>query len=224
MPFSTPDSIRLIVVDDDPITLRALIEFFQAEEDFNIVGSFTDLGSALTEIRKLQPEIVLCGFPAQGAICLDFVTESKTLRTKTEFVFISSVCTAVEVLQALRLGATAFVSKADPPDTIVSVVRYASTGRAWFSPTVTSMFVGTQDTNAGVNTFAPHLCPAVIKGLNPNEVRVLEYVYLGYSNKEISRKLQMTLPSVKKNVSKLLSHYNVASRAQLGARLRELKP
>ena len=63
----------------------------------------------------------------------------------------------------------------------------------------------------------PRGLPAGGKALSPREVEVLNHMVDGYANKAIARELEISEPTVKKHVQRIVSKLNAAGRAQAAA-------
>jgi len=117
-------------------------------------------------------------------------------------VVLSSQAEAQTVKQALGRGATAFVSKADPPEHILSMVSKLLLGL----PVATLAYGGM---GAGSEGGAP-------PRLTPRQCEVLNLVSQGLSNKLIGRRLDLSENTVRGHVQALLAALQVSSRSEAG--------
>jgi LuxR family transcriptional regulator, maltose regulon positive regulatory protein len=74
---------------------------------------------------------------------------------------------------------------------------------------------------AGVTTGSPQRPPAMLEPLTPQEQRILHLVAEGASNQQIANQLVISLVTVKKHVSNILSKLGVANRTQALVRAKE---
>ncbi len=109
---------------------------------------------------------------------------------------------------ALRIGASGFVLKDDPPEQLISAVRTVAAGDALLSPSVTRSVI------AHFTRQRRQPTPASVRALTVREMDVFRLIALGLSNAEIGRKLFISDTTVKTHVTRLMSKLGLTSRAQ----------
>jgi DNA-binding NarL/FixJ family response regulator len=112
------------------------------------------------------------------------------------------------VYEALRIGASGFVLKDDPPEQLIAAVRTVAAGNALLSPSVTRNVIG---------HFANHRrqpAPPSLATLTSREMDVLRLIAAGLSNAEIGRELYISDTTVKTHVTRLLQKLDLRDRAQ----------
>jgi DNA-binding NarL/FixJ family response regulator len=114
------------------------------------------------------------------------------------------------VFEALRAGASGFVTKDVKADELRDAVRVVASGQALLSPSVTRRVV---DAFAAKPTMATS--PERLGVLTDRERDVLELVGRGLSNEEIADRLHMSRLTAKTHVSRILSKLGARDRAQL---------
>ncbi|HEY6813771.1 MAG TPA: response regulator transcription factor, partial [Propionibacteriaceae bacterium] len=117
------------------------------------------------------------------------------------------------VLRALRAGASGFLLKDTPPDEIVAAVRQVATGKPVQSAAATRQLirrVGETDTDRR-QAHAKRL----MSRLNDRELQVAIAVSGGQSNADIGASLYLSLPTVKAQVSAILTKLRLNNRVQI---------
>jgi DNA-binding NarL/FixJ family response regulator len=112
------------------------------------------------------------------------------------------------VYEALRVGASGFVLKDDPPEQLIAAVRTVAAGDALLSPTVTRHVIR-QFTR--LNHRTP---PPAVQTLTGRELEVFGLITRGLSNAEIGRQLFISDTTVKTHVTRLLQKLELRDRAQ----------
>ena len=112
------------------------------------------------------------------------------------------------VYEALRVGASGFVLKDDPPEQLIAAVRTVAAGDALLSPTVTRRVIR-QFTR--LNRRTP---PQAVQTLTGRELEVFRLITRGLSNAEIGRHLFISDTTVKTHVTRLLQKLGLRDRAQ----------
>jgi DNA-binding NarL/FixJ family response regulator len=122
---------------------------------------------------------------------------------KTRVLVLSSSQDQAALLGAVRAGATGFVHKSDPVDTVTHSIRAAARGEVQFSA---------GDARLLVRELQQPMQPEHLTG---RELEVLEMICEGLANKEIAWKLRISEKTVKSHVSTILGKFALESRTQL---------
>jgi DNA-binding NarL/FixJ family response regulator len=206
-------TIRLLIVDDDPLVRAGLTFMLGGAEDIEIVGEGADGAEAVELAERLRPDVVLMDVRMPR---VDGLTATERLRTRPdapEVVVLTTFHADEQVLRALRAGAAGFVLKDTAPAEIVAAVRRVAQGEPVLSPAVTRRLM----------THVANSAPDERRGrararLNPlaeRELAVAVAVGRGRSNAEIAAGLHMSVPTVKTHVSRTLAKLGLNNRVQI---------
>ena len=206
-------TIRLLVVDDDPLVRAGLSFMLGGADDLEIVGEGADGSEAAELVDRLAPDVVLMDIRMPT---MDGLTATELLRARQdapEVVVLTTFHADEQVLRALRAGAAGFVLKDTPPAEIVAAVRRVAAGDPVLSPAVTrQLMTHVADRTPGTrrSTAAERLT-----SLAEREREVAVAVGRGQSNAEIAATLYMSVPTVKTHVSRILAKLDLNNRVQI---------
>ncbi|MFC7490011.1 MULTISPECIES: response regulator transcription factor [unclassified Knoellia] len=214
--MSTPpsESIRLAIVDDDPMVRAALGMMLGGNSGISVVGEATNGEDALTVVPASGADLVLMDIrmPVRDGLS---ATEALLSRDPSLKIIVLTTFDADDmVLRALRLGAAGFMLKDTPPARLVEAVRTVAAGQPMLSPSVTAQLIAAvagPDPGAGERTAAR----ARLAMLTEREREVADAVGRGLSNAEISAELYMGVPTVKTHVGRLFTKLGVDNRVQV---------
>lgn len=130
-------TIRLLIVDDDPLVRAGLTLMLGGAEGLEIVGEGADGGEVPELVARYAPDVVLMDIRMPE---VDGLTATERLRGTPgapEVVVLTTFHADEQVLRALRAGAAGFVLKDTPPAEIVAAVRRVAAGDPVLSPAVT---------------------------------------------------------------------------------------
>jgi DNA-binding NarL/FixJ family response regulator len=113
------------------------------------------------------------------------------------------------VLSAIAAGASGFLLKDAPPDTLLNGIRTVATGAALLDPEVTRQLVGKYAARIRPVDDDPGDIP-----LTPRELEVLRLIADGFSNSEIAATLMISQETVKTFVSRMLTKLGLRDRVQ----------
>lgn len=208
-------TIRLLVVDDDPLVRAGLTFMLGGADDLEIVGEASD-GSQVGELTdRLRPDVVLMDIRMPT---VDGLTATEALRARPdapEVLVLTTFHADDQVVRALRAGAAGFVLKDTPPAEIVAAVRRVAAGEPVLSPAVTRQLMRQVAGGSGPVGDRAARARARIGQLAEREREVAVAVGRGQSNAEISAALFLSVPTVKTHVSRVLAKLGLNNRVQI---------
>ncbi|WP_329124974.1 response regulator transcription factor [Streptomyces sp. NBC_01465] len=206
-------TIKLLIVDDDPLVRAGLSLMLGGAEDIDIVGEAADGSEVEAAVGRFGPDVVLMDIRMPG---VDGLTATEQLRARPgapDVIVLTTFHADEQVLRALRAGAAGFVLKDTPPVEIVAAVRRVAGGDPVLSPAVTRQLM------SHVAGAAPDDRQGRARGrlaqLADREREVAVAVGRGQSNAEIAAALYLSLPTVKTHVSRILSRLGLNNRVQI---------
>ncbi|MEU3608809.1 response regulator transcription factor [Streptomyces sp. NPDC035033] len=207
-------TIRLLVVDDDPLVRAGLALMLGGDGTLEIVGEGADGAEVPDLVARLAPDVVLMDIRMPH---VDGLTATERLRARPgapEVIVLTTFHADEQVLRALRAGAAGFVLKDTPPAEIVAAVHRVAAGEPVLSPAVTRQLMRHV---AGRPEARPRRAAAAerLAGLADREREVAVAVGRGASNAEIAAALYMSVPTVKTYVSRLLARLGLDNRVQI---------
>ncbi|MFG1817041.1 response regulator [Kribbella sp. NPDC049174] len=206
-------TIRVLIVDDDPLLRAGLKLMLGGAPDIRVVGEAGDGTGVQGLIDRLSPDVVLMDIRMPGT---DGLTATEAVRRRPgapEVVILTTFDADEHVLRALRAGAAGFVLKDTPPGEIVESVRRVAAGQPVLSPTVTKRLM----TRVAASGNDQRKTKAVdrLADLNDREREIAVAVGEGKSNAEISATLYLSVPTVKTHVSRILTKLDLNNRVQI---------
>ncbi len=206
-------SVRVIVVDDDPLVRAALAMTLGPAPGIDVVGEAADGAEVLSAVDRYAPDVVLMDIRMPR---VDGLTATELLRARPhppEIIVLTTFDADEYVLRALRAGASGFLLKDTPPAEILRAVAQVAAGEPILSPSVTRQLIA-HIGDTGANARRQH-ARALLARLSEREREVAITVGLGKSNAEISGELFMSVPTVKQHVSRILTKLDLNNRTQI---------
>src|SRR3954471_14131548 len=147
-------TVRVLIVDDQALVRTGFRMILEAEEDIDVVGEAADGVEAITEARRLEPDVVLMDVRMPE---LDGIEATRRLLANggagdTKVVMLTTFDMDEYVFDALRAGASGFLLKDVPPERLIDGIRAVANGDALLAPSITRRlieeFVRSGPTNA----------------------------------------------------------------------------
>jgi len=208
----SPDPIRVLVVDDEPMVCAHLRTILGSAADIDVVEEAHHGAAAVRAVETHRPHVVLMDLRMPG---MDGLAATERIRSRPDapVVVVLTTFDADEyVLRALRAGAAGFLVKSTPPEDLIDLVHVAADGHTVLSPEATRRLVAASADGGRHKEHADGL----VARLTERETEVLVCLGEGLSNAQIGKRLYLTEATVKGYVSRMLVKLDCANRTQAG--------
>ncbi|MDP9491458.1 MAG: response regulator transcription factor [Actinomycetota bacterium] len=184
-----------------------------AEPGVEVVGEASSGAEAITEVRRLRPDIVLMDVRMPE---LDGIEATRQLLAEdgvqTKVVMLTTFDMDEYVYEALRAGASGFLLKDTPPEQLVDGIRAVGSGEALLAPSITKRVIE-EFVRRPPESVRPQPSPKLAE-LTERELEVLRHIARGLSNAEIAKELFVSDTTVKTHVSRILMKLELRDRVQ----------
>src|SRR5215204_985880 len=131
--------LRVLVADDHQLMIDAVRAAFAADaDDIEVVGEATSTAAVLSRVPDLMPDVVLLDIGMPGSDGLSCLRTLRARYPKVKVIMLSGSDDDAVKRTAMRLGASAFISKLVDPRDLASVVRQVVEGTVVVPPPVAS--------------------------------------------------------------------------------------
>jgi len=205
--------IRVVLADDQDLVrigLRALIE---DASDMELVGEAADGLGVLAVVREVRPDIVLMDVRMPGIDGIEATRRivADSLLAGTRVIVLTTFELDEYVFDALRHGASGFLTKDTKPADLLHAIRLVAAGEALLSPSVTRRVVREFATRPA-RVLKPH---PQLDSLTEREREIVGLVGEGLSNEEIATRLVVSPATARTHVSRAMIKLSARDRAQL---------
>lgn len=109
-PTSAP-ARRIFIVEDHPVFRQGLIQMLDGESGLKVVGHAADAPTALREVAKLRPDLVLVDIGLPGKSGLELLKEIRAADRTVKLLVVSMHDEALYADRVLRAGGDGYVMK-----------------------------------------------------------------------------------------------------------------
>lgn len=196
--------MRIVIVDDDPLVRMGLGAILRSEAGWEIVAEAGDGSTAVAQVRRTQPDVVLMDVRMPGMDGLEATRLLVESGSTAKVLVLTTFEVDEYVFAAMRAGAAGFVLKRVPPTDLIEAVRVVAAGESLLFPA---------STRAVIERFAAPE-EAELPDLTEREQDVLRELARGLSNPEIASELFVSVETVKSHVAAILTKLGVRDRTQ----------
>ena len=203
----------LVVVDDQFLIRDGVAAILAAEEDFTVLGTAADGAEAVGLITTLAPDVALMDIRMPEVDGIEATRRIVESGCATRILILTTFGADDYVLAALRAGASGYLLKDAPRDSLVAAIRAVAAGDVTVEKGVLAQLVRGQPTRQH---------PAVVAALgrlSPRESEVLHLVGQGATNPEIAQSLFVTRKNVEFHLSNAYRKLQIGSRRDLSTAL-----
>jgi DNA-binding NarL/FixJ family response regulator len=199
--------IRVLIADDQPLMRTGFRTVLEATGSIAVVAEAEDGEQAVAAAEQHDPDVILMDIRMPG---LDGIEATRRLR-RHKVLVLTTFGLDEYIVEALRAGASGFLTKDVPRQELVAAVRAVAGGDAVLSPAVTRQLL---DRVAGRLPAVRDAAPDGLESLTEREREVLGLIAAGLSNAEIAQALVLAEPTAKTHVSNLLGKLGLRDRVQ----------
>ena len=201
--------IRTLVADDHQVVREGFAALLGTQADMDVVASAADGAEAVRLSAEQRPDVVLMDVRMPVLDGIEATGQIVTASPSTRVLVLTTFDLDEYVYAALQAGASGFLLKDVPAETLFEAVRVIAGGEALLAPTITRRLI------AEFARLRPRqVRPEALSALTPRETEILGLVAEGLSNHEIAGRLVLSDETVKTHVSHVLRKLGLRDRAQ----------
>lgn len=197
----------VLVVDDHALFRKGVARLLQAE-GFKVVGEARDGREALSQAKKLKPDVILMDIYMPGMDGLEATRRIKEAIPSAKVVILTISEEDQNLFEAIKAGAHGYLLKSVEPEALFQTLRGVVRGEAFLSPSMAAKIL---------DEFARAAEGAPSARLSPREREVLELLARGASNKEIASALNISENTVKNHLKRIMEKLHLENRVQVVA-------
>jgi len=195
------------LVDDHPVVRAGLRAVLEGLPDITVVAEARDALSAQQRSRHDDIDVVVMDIQmGPGPTGID-ATRAIRAAGGPPVLILTTYDTQSDILSALEAGATGYLLKDAPEETLRQAVLDAAANRPVLSPQVTAQLV--------MRTTKP------ASALSPREIEILELAATGASNRSMAKQLFISEATVKTHLVHVYNKLNVDNRTAAIDRARQ---
>lgn len=200
---------RIYIVDDHALIRRGLATLIGGEADMEVCGQAEDAATALNQIIKIQPDLVIVDISLKGNSGLELIKNIKAFSPKIQILVLSMHHESIYALRVLKAGARAYVMKQDVVNKVLDAIRRIRTGQLYVSDDVANQMLNRLVSGETAEDASP------VANLSDRELEIVNLIGQGMLTREIAAQLHVSIKTVETHRAHIKDKLNLRNATQL---------
>lgn len=199
--MSLPFKKRVVIVEDDQEIRESFNLIVNSSQRFTVVGAYGNCEDAIAALNRDKPEIVLMDIELPG---MNGIKGTQIIRDKsanTEIIMVTVYEDSDLVFEALKAGASGYITKSANYTELLSALEEIVRGGAPMSSRIARMVID----NYHINPNSP---------LTKRETTILQLISEGKTYTQISEELFISKETAKTHIKNIYSKLQVNSKSE----------
>jgi DNA-binding NarL/FixJ family response regulator len=197
--------IRVLIVDDHPVTREGLHAALELSEDIEVAGEAASGEEAVQKAGDLTPDIVFMDVRMPGMDGIEATKRIREASPSTKVILFTIDESRSSISEAIQAGVSGYLLKDAGADELVNAARLALEGKAVIHPQLTRAFIE----EVQLAEKAPETAQ-----LSKREKEILQKVAYGATTKEVAHDLGISPHTVKTHLERIFEKLGANDRAQ----------
>ena len=208
--------IKVSIVDDDEGIRASLATLIRRAPSLRLLSDYPDAESALKEIPRRIPDVVLMDINLPGMNGVECVRQLKAVVPDVQFLMLTVYEDSDSLFNSLQAGASGYLLKRTASARLLEAIRDVSAGGSPMTP---------QLARRVVQYFSkPAAGESGVSRLTPGEKEFLDKLAKGYAYKEIADQMKISIDTVRSYVRAVYEKLHVHSRTEAVVKYLQVEP
>lgn len=217
---TSESTIKILLVEDHIMARMGTAMFIKSTEGFELLGQAEDGVQAIDLALRLKPDVILMDIGLPKIDGIEATRKIKESGLNASILMLTSRESEEDVYAALSAGADGYIMKGSNLETLTSAIKSVNAKAGWLDPMIARIVLG--NIQNGQNFCAQNNAGSSngtkgennVYGLTRKELEVLSLISDGLSNKEISKKLVVSISTTKAHVHNILQKLYLEDRTK----------
>ncbi len=198
--------MKIVIADDDKLVSLSLKTILEATGEIQVLELGQNGQEAITLYQKHQPEVLLMDIRMEVMSGLEAAEQILRQAPSANILFLTTFLDDEYIVRALRLGAKGYILKQNF-ESLLPALKAVANGQSVFGNEIITRL---PDFLSQTRVF-----DYSTQGITEKELRIIELVAEGLSNREIASQLFLSEGTVRNYLSSILEKLDLRDRTQL---------
>lgn len=208
--------IKVLVADDQELIRHSLQIVLNSKQNIEVTDAVADGLEVIRSVRKNKPDVILMDIrmpKMDGVQCTKIIKENE-IYSDIKIIILTTFDDDEYIYDALKYGASGYLLKGVSMDELEKAIHTVHSGRAMINPDIATKVVRLFSQMAKAD-FYVESAKKVDEELTKTELKIIEQIAYGLSNKEIADILKLSEGTVRNYISTILNKLKLRDRTQL---------
>ena len=205
---------RILIVDDQELFRDSLSIIMKSSDEIEVTGAVASVDEALASIRETMPDAVLMDIRMPGKDGVEGTRLIKNRYPNVKVIVLTTFDDDEYVYGALKYGASGYLLKGCSKAELMEAIHLALSGGAMINPEIATKVIR-QFSEMARREDIIQVSDELANQLNESEIKIIQVVGRGLSNREISATLYLSEGTVRNYISSILTKLELRDRTQL---------
>src|SRR5271157_4275087 len=199
-------AIKVAIVEDDEVIRNSLALLVRRARALEWAGDYSDAETALKEIPRRVPDVVLMDINLPGINGVECVRQLKAALPTVQFLMLTVYEDSDSLFNSLKAGASGYLLKRTASARLLQAIHDVHAGGSPMTPQLARRVVQFFSKPGGDNS--------PVARLAPGEKEFLDQLAKGYAYKEIADRMNISIDTVRSYVRTVYEKLHVHSRTE----------
>lgn len=207
--MSENSKINLLIVEDHALTLFGLKTVLNSKDFIKETFEAQNAAKAISIIKKTVIDIAIVDLGLPDINGIELTRKIRELSPPTKIIILTSHNNQEEVIECFRNGAKAYCSKEIDTTILSEVIEHVRYGAVWIDPAISDIV---ENCLCAENFLNERNIDSY--NFTAREKDILKLLVNGYDNLQMSKKLSVSIHTIKAHICNILQKMNVKDRTQ----------
>jgi NarL family two-component system response regulator LiaR len=203
------DTIRILLADDHAVVRQGTRELLEQQDDLDVVAEASDGKEAVQLALTENPDVVVMDFSMPELNGIEATRQIKAVAPNIAVLVLTAYDSEQYIFAFLAAGAAGYLLKDVSVDQLIRAIRAVYAGESMLDPAVTRKVIShfAQSEQQGRPTTST-------EQITERELEVLKLAARGLSNRDIARRLGISVRTAQTHLSNVFNKMGVGSRTE----------
>jgi DNA-binding NarL/FixJ family response regulator len=187
----------IFIAEDHQLVREAWKLTIEKETNFKIIGEADNCQSALAFCTENKLDVILMDINLKDGNSISTIKEMLDRIPNVNIVVVSILNVMAIVKDLYKSGIKAYLTKNSSKEQLLNAINSAANGKVYFSPEISQLFLDFQN--------------ELIHTLNSKEIKVIELICKGLSNKEVADELKIAEKTIEGYKTRIYKKLNISN-------------